>query len=354
MEQDKKNLLEMIDRPAFWVRDGIIHFSNQIAKNRQIREGMGIDQFLLDNIEVYQSFQGGCLYLTLEVGIVRCGATVTRQTDGDLFLLDRDLDTAQLQTLALAGQQLRLPLSNVMTMADTLLEMMEENTQSSEQAGQLNRGLHQLLRIVSNMADSDRYMDWDTHSLETTELSNFLREVVQKARHTLEPTGITIVYEELPRAVFTLADRERLERAIYNMISNAVKFSPPNGTVHINASIQGKQACISVEDEGSGIAPGVMGSLFHRYQREASVEDSRFGLGLGMTLIRTAAAMHGGTVLIDQPKGTRVTMTIALRKSVPGGLRTPILRISDYLGGHDAALVELSETLPIDAYKKNI
>lgn len=353
MEQDKKNLLEMIDRPAFLVRDGIIQFANQIAKNRQIQEGTPIEEFLTDHLDAYKQFQSGCLYLTLEIGLVNCGATITRQTDGDLFLLERDLDMAQLQTLSLAGQQLRISLSNVMTLADSLIDALPENA-AADQAGQLSRGLHQLLRIISNMADSERYMGLETHNLETTELSGFLREVMAKAQCALEHTGVRICFEGLSRAVFTLADRERLERAILNLISNAVKFSPKDGTVQVKAVTTGKLVYLSVEDQGCGIAPGVMGSLFTRYQREASIEDSRFGLGLGMTLVRTAAAIHGGTVLVDQPGGTRVTMSIALRKTVPGGLRSPTLRISDYLGGRDSALVELSDSLPAGAYKKNL
>lgn len=350
MEQDKKNLLEMIDRPAFWVQDGIIQYANQIAKNRQIQEGSHIDLLLAEQKDAYLNFREGCLYLTLEVNTIRCGATVTRQAEGDLFLLDRDLDFAQLQTLALAGQQLRLPLANVMTVADMLLQTLGD----SEEAGQLNRGLHQLLRIVSNMADGEHYMGNDHVNTETTELASFLREVVGKAAEALENSGITIAYEGLSKAVFTMADRERLERAIYNLISNAVKFSPKNGTVLVKAVMGDKLVRISVEDQGQGIAPGVIGSLFSRYQREASIEDSRYGLGLGMTLVRSAAALHGGTVLVDQPAGTRVTMSIAIRKTIPGGLRSPDLRISDYLGGRDASMVELSDALPATAYKKNI
>ena len=354
MEQDKKNLLEMIDRPAFLVRDGIIVYANQIAKNRQLREDMTLAELLPEHWDAYREFTGGCLYLTLELGTASCGATVTRQEDGDLFLLDRALDTAQLQTLALAGQQLRLPLSNVMTLADSLMADLTQAPEALEQAGQLSRGLHQLLRIISNMADGERYTGTDAPTLETTELAAFLREAVGKAQAMLEGSGVTICYEGLPRAVFTLADRERLERALYNLISNAVKFSPKGGTVQITATLAGNQVHISVEDQGQGIASHVMGSLFHRYQREASIEDSRFGLGLGMTLVRAAAAVHGGTVLVDQPGGTRVTMSVAVRKTVPGDLRSPALRIGDYLGGRDAALTELSDTLPAKAYEKNL
>ena len=136
-------------------------------------------------------------------------------------------------------------------------------------------------------------------------------------------------------------------------MSNAVKFSQPGSSVDVKLSRSGKLACLTVEDEGDGITAQVQGTLFHRYMREPAIEDSRFGLGLGMTLVRSTAAAHGGTVLLEQTKGTRVAMTMAIRKEVPGGLRSPTLRIGDYAGGRDLGLLEFSETLPASAYEKN-
>ena len=71
-----------------------------------------------------------------------------------------------------------------------------------------------------------------------------------------------------------------------------------------------------------------------------------------MVLIRSAATHHGGTVLVDRPSGagTRITMTLAIRKSDDSQLRSPICKI-DYAGGRDRTLIELSECLPPDAYE---
>ena len=109
---------------------------------------------------------------------------------------------------------------------------------------------------------------------------------------------------------------------------------------------------LQIQDSGSGIAQQIRSSLFHRYLRQPGIEDSRWGLGLGMVLIRSAAANHGGTVLIDSPSGTgtRVTMTLSIRQPQEATLRSPILRV-DYAGERDHALIELSDCLPAQLYE---
>ena len=353
MEQEKQPLLEMIDRPAFIVRDGIITDYNQMAKHRMIPLGKPIENVLPENCDAYQTYRGGILYLTLQIGWINCGATVIRQEEGDIFLMDRDADQAQLQTLALAAQQLRVPFSNVMTIADCLLPELSDERQK-EQAAQMNKALFQLMRLITNMADAERYTGLDDPRFENTELCVFLREIIEKSDLSLATTKVSVHFTCPESPIFTLIDRERTERAVYNLLSNAVKFSNPGTCINVKLLRSGKMACLCVEDQGEGIAGHVQGTLFHRYMREPAIEDSRFGLGLGMTLVRSVASSHGGTVLLEQNgSGTRVTMTLAIRKEIPCALRCPTLRISDYAGGRDLGLLEFSELLPSDAYEEN-
>ena len=350
MTQDTQSLLEMIDRPAFTVINGIISNYNQMAKNRQIPLGKPVAELMPESCEAYKNYTGGILYLTLQIGWIFCGATVVRQNGQEIFLLDRDADQAQLQALSLAAQQLRTPLSNVMTIADCLFPELTDSTQK-EQAAQMRRALFQLMRLISNMADAERYTGLDAPSYENTELCSFFKDIFEKANASLSNSNISVQFSCPQKPIFTIADRERLERAVYNLISNAVKFSKPGSCVTGKLSVNGKMACLTVEDQGTGIASHVQGTLFHRYLREPAIEDSRFGLGLGMTMVRTAAAIHGGTVLLEQKAGTRVAMTLAIRKQPPGPLRSPKLRVGDYAGGRELGLLEFSDTLPISSYE---
>ena len=351
MEKEIQYLLEMIDRPVFIVRDGIIRQANQMAKNRLIRIGDAIAPLIEAHADDYAAFESGNLHLTLNFGEFTCGASVSKRDNYDVFLMDREQDLGQLQMLALAGQQIRTPLTGIMSIADMLLPRLQEDSRERELVGQLSRGLFQLLRFAGNMADAERYADGSIVHMQRTEMASFLKEVFAKAQVHLESQSVHMQYKGLEKAVFTLADREQLERAIFNMLSNAAKFAPKGSTVTVTSEATEKLLRITVEDHGEGIPQHVQGSLFHRYQREPAIEDSRHGLGLGLTLIHAVAAIHGGTVLVDHPNGTRVTMTVAIRKQSPGGLRSPVLQISDYAGGWDSALVELSDALPPSSYE---
>ena len=116
-----------------------------------------------------------------------------------------------------------------------------------------------------------------------------------------------------------------------------------------------KESCSAcwIQYQMSKTRSRIKGSIHSRYLRQPGIEDSRFGIGLGMVLIRSTAALHGGTVLIDQPQGsgTRITMTLAIRQNTGGQLRSPMLRV-DYSGERDHGLLELSESLPAFLYEK--
>lgn len=353
MEHETQNALDLVDRPAFLVREGVVVYANQIAKQRLVTVGMTTKEIICQHYDAYENLKEGCLYLTLQIRGIIGGATILRQEDGDIFLMDRDFDTCQLQVLALAAQQLRTPLTSMLTVSDCLLPILE-NSEGKEYAAHIRQNLFALMQMVSNMADAGRYNSMFEPNLEITELNRFFRELFEKADTVLENADVRVQYTPMEKGVFSLLDRELVQRAVYNLLSNAVKFSPKGSTIQAKLIRKKKYVCLSIEDQGSGLASHVKSDLFHRYLREPTIEDSRYGLGLGMTLVRSVAAIHEGMVLVDHPGGTRVTLTLAIRKSVPDTFRSPVMRISDYTGGHDMALFEFAQILPPSAFEQDI
>lgn len=349
MEKNKelRDWLNLLIRPGFYVEEGRITQVNAAAQGLLLEPGMDIGPLITSGLESYRNFQIGCLYVQLTLSGMAFHGCVTKDQAADVFILDADAGDTALQALSLAARELRSPLSAVM---HGVQAMREEN---NPQAAALNRGLYQLLRLVGNMSDAGRSPG--NARMETADLTAFFDELFEKAAVFAQAAGIRLEYQGLSKPVLCLADRELLERAVLNLLSNAFKFTPKGGTVRVTLFTGGTSLRLSVWDSGPGIAQEIQGNLFSRYLRQPGIEDSRFGLGLGMVLVRSAAAAHGGAVLIDQPEGwgTRVTITVALRREKAEVLRSPTMRI-DYAGERDHALTELSDCLPVSLYKKEI
>lgn len=340
-------LIDLLICPGFCVENNIIIQVNDAAKRSFLEVGTSLDSILVTGQEEYRNFRNGCLYLTVSLAGEIQGAAVTRVGQVDVFLLDEQTELRELQVLSLAAQELRLPLSNVILSADQLGQS-KRSEEEQKSAARLERGTAQLQRLISNMSDALRYLKGG--QLQMRNITSLLREQFEKARLLSQEAGISLSYEGPQEDIFTLLDPEQLERAVYNLVSNALKFTPKGGQISAQLKKKGRLLQLTIQDSGCGIADGILGSIFTRYLRQPSLEDSRFGLGLGMVLIRAAARTHGGTVLIDRPQeGARISMTISIRESQENILRSPVLNV-DYAGERDHGLLELSESLPAQLY----
>ena len=349
MEERKETdaMLQLMQQPAFRVEEGVISHVNEAAAAYFLQAGQTVGGLILHGKEEYADFTQGSLYLTLNLCQQPVGACVTRLGKIDIFTLEHSQEQPQLQAMALAAMQLREPLTGLMSLADQMLPAIaQENTQLQTQAAQMNRRLYQMLRIISNMSDAASYTQEETTTLEAVEYVAFCRDILEKAATLAATSGLQLHYTLPSEIHFTLADTERLERAIYNLLSNAMKFASAGSAIQVTLAEKNKRLHLCVVNDH----PGPQTDVYHRFLREPSLEDPRNGIGLGMVLVRATAAQHGGCVLVDRSQeGTRITMTIPVRQTNHSQVRSPILRI-DYAGERDHSLMELADVLPADAY----
>lgn len=346
------SMLELTDKPAFCAQNGTVTQINEAARGRMVEVGLPVSSMIVSGKQEYkEAFQGSCLYLTVSISGHVYGATVFQENDTHVFVLDVEESQDSLQSLALAAQQLREPLHSIMTNANSLFQNMDADDAMQEKTARVNRGLFQLLRMVGNMSDAASFSHPVVSGKHLQNAQSVFSELFQRVGAMLEQMQITFQFTNLTAPVFCLLDVEKLERAVYNIISNSAKFTQAGGHIDAEVSVSGSRLIITIADNGCGIPDALRSSVFTRYLREPAIEDGRRGIGLGMVLIRSAAAAHGGAVLIDQPEGTgtRVTMTLAIEQSNNRAMRSPIMPM-DYAGGHDHGLIELSENLPASAY----
>lgn len=349
-QKDMFGLLDMMVQPVFCVKENTIIRSNAAAQQLFLRVGDDIRPLLENGAEEYAAFSGGCLYLSVSLAGQSIGASVRRIDGTDVFELDTENES--LRAMALAAGALRKPLSGALSQTALLLDS-QADPETLQQLSLLNRSLYQILRVLGNMSDAE-YVSAHCR-METADVPAIFREIFDKAKTLVSQSGISLSFEGLAESVYCLADQAQLERAVLNILSNAVKFTPKGGQITASLTRRGRTLRLTVQDSGSGIAQQVMGNLFQRYLRQPGIEDSRFGLGLGIRMVHAAAVHHGGTLLVTQRKegGTCIVMTMAIRQKEPNCLGSPVFAV-DYAGGFDHALVELSDCLPASVFDGSI
>ncbi|MBE6926729.1 MAG: HAMP domain-containing histidine kinase [Ruminococcaceae bacterium] len=344
-------LLKLLTYPAFSVHDGTVTHVNSAAYQRQISPGTEIAHLLHTGKDAYDAFTDGRLHLQLCVADTVWNASVTKAMGADIFLLENTADSQELRILSLAALQFRFPLAEIALLTDKLFN--DEALKGSDIPERLNRSLMTMQRLIGNMSDAPRYSRNANCAMQNRDIVAFIEEILEKCKALAEESGYKLELIIPVRELFVSFSPERLERAIYNMLSNALKFSPVGSTITAKLEKCKDVVMFTVSDEGPGLPENVTGNIFTRYLREPVIEDSRFGMGLGMMLVCATASAHGGTVLVRQPKGKglSVTMTLLAKPGNPGDIRSNIIHV-DYSGGHDHALLELSDALSPELYKK--
>lgn len=352
--EERITMLNSIPRPAFFVCDGVITHLNESARQHQLCEGTPIAPLLVTGRDEYANYRCGSLYLTMNISGIESSACITDTGNGHLFILEQDEDLAELQSMALAAKALRTPLSNVMNVADQLfpLACASDDPDTQAQVAKINRGLFQMLRIVCNMSDAYRYANESTPRTEVRDIAAILEEQFAQSAALIEAGNIKLCYNGPKTPIYSIVDSEKLERAVGNIISNAVKFTPANGQILASLTQKGRMLYLTVQDSGPGLPNHMRSQAYSRYRRQPGLEDSRFGIGLGMVLVRQTAALHGGTVLMEQSEdfGLRLTMTLAIQQPTDANVRSPMIHV-DYCGNWDHYLLELADCLPSEVYK---
>lgn len=347
--------LETMTCPAFTVKGGIIDQANQAALQRQLPLGDPISSLICIGQEDYAQFNSGKLCLTLCIQDIKYNTTVTTVSNAQLFCMETPYAEPELRAFALAAQHLREPLAVAMVSTEVLLpnNTIREDPEALKQLAHINRSLHQLLRAVSNMSDAAQYKQMQLTKMQSHNATAVFDELLEKASHLISQTGRTLLYKVPQQPIYCNLDTEKLERAVLNLLSNAIKYTTAGSDIHAALRCSGSRLSFTVTGSADEAEPKLHSDIFNRFLREPGLDDGRSGIGLGISIVHSVAAAHGGTVLWEVLNGTeiRFTMTIAMEgPDTEAVLRSPARFLSDYAGGRDRCLLELSEILPGGLY----
>lgn len=226
---------------------------------------------------------------------------------------EHELNELKTRMMVRIAHEFRTPLSRIATAAHLLhyhsammvAEVVDERfDQIERQVQYVSRLLDNIAFVVNGQFDQLHFTPL------TTDVDRVCREMIDEAR-ALTGSEHHFEYQTDGQLGAVTSDRMLVQLIVGNLISNAVKFSPPGSTVRVAAVLEGADIVIRIADEGIGIPEHNRARLFTPFYRGSNF-DERPGLGLGLSIVREAVAIHHGSVNVESQVGQGTTFTVRL------------------------------------------
>jgi|GEM_PF-4571196 len=233
--------------------------------------------------------------------------SATQQIPGELasaITVGHSSNKEKLELLTSFSHEFRTPLNAVLGFGNLLLEEVESKTQKQHVESILTAGTH-LLKLVNEILTLSK-ADYDGSELnmqtENVDVQRVVSECVSLLQPIAEQSGITI--EQSGDACFLICDRTRLRQIILNLLTNAIRYNKPHGTVVIKSLAVGNRCSgIEVQDTGDGIPPALADTIFNPFKRLLLQSGKREGSGIGLMLTRRLINMMGGRIRVSSRLG---------------------------------------------------
>jgi CheY-like chemotaxis protein/two-component sensor histidine kinase len=179
-----------------------------------------------------------------------------------------------------------------------------------------------MVRLIDDLLDLSRITRNKLElRRELVELTAVIEDAVETIRPIMEARGHDLRVRLAPGPILVHADRTRLAQVFSNLLSNAAKFTERGGRIRLTSEREGNEIVVRVQDNGIGIAPAMLPRIFDMFvQADRSLERTQSGLGIGLTLVKRVAEMHGGSVEARSEgtgKGSEFLVRIPIDMAMP-------------------------------------
>jgi PAS domain S-box-containing protein len=227
--------------------------------------------------------------------------------------------------LATLSHELRNPLNVVIGYADILLRSGETHKHEFvlQAAKTIRRNAMAQSRLVSDLLDLSRLqMGKLSLNLQPLSFSTIITDAIDAVRDAAAAKDISLEVAIDSETLVVEGDPIRLAQIAWNLLNNAVKFTPPQGHINVSLTRAGDEAYIAVQDTGQGISPDFVPHVFEIFrQADASSSRRHEGMGIGLALVKQLAELHGGRVSAESPgagQGATFAVWIPLFLEEPG------------------------------------
>ena len=222
---------------------------------------------------------------------------------------------------AMTVHDLSSPAQVILGLSEVLLEHQVLEPMVRKQLEQLHRSAITMTALITDLSHGFSLDDTESLELERLELSELVASVVERTRMLADAKNMKLLFFVDERGCWVDGDSIRLERAMVNLLGNAIKFSPPGSSISVSLERGRFFARISVHDEGPGISDDGKARIFEVFQREEETAHLP-GLGLGLFITKQIAESHGGTVSVESEHGHGATflLQVPLAREALAGL----------------------------------
>ncbi|RQS14812.1 ATP-binding protein [Burkholderia sp. Bp8998] len=218
------------------------------------------------------------------------------------------------ELLATVSHELRTPLNVIYGWVEVLRHSGDAALQQ-QAVDAIDRSARSLTRMVGDILDASSLATGKLRiDAMPVDVVRLFSDVVGAFQTAASSTGIVLEFECTASACVVSGDAERLRQMVSNLVSNALKFTPGGGAVTVTLARDDAHAVLTVADTGQGIPAAFIPHVFDMFRRaDESPASSRRGLGLGLSIVRHIAELHGGNVRVDSPGRNRgATFTVTL------------------------------------------
>ena len=215
--------------------------------------------------------------------------------------------------IGMASHELKTPITTLKGRAQLLKRRLEKQgqTEAVENLARMEEQINRLNRLVTDLLDVSKIQAGRLdYAQEQIDVDAFLHDIVQTAQEATSTH--TLVVHGASHTTIT-GDRDRLEQVFFNLISNAVKYSPHAEQVDISIATTQDMMTVSIRDYGVGIPTAHHSKIFDRFYRVQDVNDRTFpGLGMGLYISHEIVRRHGGDITVTSEEGQGSTFTVCL------------------------------------------
>jgi signal transduction histidine kinase len=224
-------------------------------------------------------------------------------------------DAARRDLVAAVSHDLRTPITSLRLLAAAVEDEIVDGDTRRAYLRRMRTHIDALSALIDDLFEVSRLDAGDiSWSLERVPLAELVDEAVDAMRVQAEQKGVTVLVEIPPSLSPAHANPEQVQRVLFNLIQNAIRHTPADGSVVVRAEPAGPRVEVEVSDTGSGIAPEEREHVFTAFYRGGEdAARSGGGAGLGLAVSRAIVEAHGGSIwLAEAPVGTRVRFSLPI------------------------------------------